>query len=315
MAPVDLERARRCPGSGRASRAGSSGGCASRPGSAPRAVVGVVARSRSPRRGRIVRVRRERERRAARPAADHLRREPEPRLGRVASRPVAARRVRLASDEVAARSRRRPGRSCAEDEVAAVAVERAAGRRSGRTRSGSRAGTRRRGRSARAGRSCASPSTNGCEIPSRNPNGSKPSRSEVSSRRTTRAASRARVCRLERVPGRRRRARRGAAARRRGELRPAPVPVRRRVLADVAEDPRAVRGRHPGDELVREHRQRRGGQAEPLEPGARERDVDRALAGRRVRRGRHRPARRASGAPRPRPRSCSSRNAADLRSP
>ena len=50
------------------------------------------SRSRSPRRGRVVGVGRERERRAARPAADHLRGEPEPRL-RVARAVGAPRRT------------------------------------------------------------------------------------------------------------------------------------------------------------------------------------------------------------------------------
>ena len=57
-----------------------------------------------------------------------------------------------------------------------------------------------------------------------------------------------------------------------------PLPPRGRVLVEVAEDARPVRRRHPGDELVGEHRQRFRGQPEPREAGAREREVERALA-------------------------------------
>ena len=48
-----------------------------------------------------------------------------------------------------------------------------------------------------------------------------------------------------------------------------------------------MRSRHPGDELVRERAQLAGGQAEPLEPEAREGDVERPV-GAPVRRVRHR---------------------------
>ena len=133
-------------------------------------VVGEVVRVGE---ARVVGVGRERERRAARPAADHLRGEPEPRL-RVAAPVGAPRRAVDVAPE--------PGHvlaQLAEDEVAAVAPEvgaagalrvarqhrspgrrrrrAAAGRCRGRTRSGSRARTRRRGRSSRAGRSSRGP--------------------------------------------------------------------------------------------------------------------------------------------------------------
>ena len=56
--------------------------------------------------------------------------------------------------------------------------------------------------------------------------------------------------------------------------RAAPVPPIRRVVAEVAEDPAAMLGRHPADELVRELLHDLGREAEPLQPGAREGEVE-----------------------------------------
>ena len=272
MAAVDLPRAARCPVSGRASRAGSSGGCASRPGSARRAGRARGRRSRSRRRapGR---------RRPARASSGApLGQRPtifaasRTRAGRVAAPVGAAGRGVDEAPEAGARpgaaggrrgscrcGRGRRGRSPRRRAAACSADRRrrraAAGRCRGRTRSGSRAGTRRRGRSSRAGPASPRPSTNGCEIPSRKPNGSKPSRSDVPSRCTSASplaasgpSARPRALQARLVPR--------VEEQHHVDRGPSGPPHSHRAGAfslDVAEDPRPVRRRHPGDELVREH--------------------------------------------------------------
>ena len=250
-------------------------------------VVGEVVRVGE---ARIVRVRRQRERGAAGPAADHLRGESKARV-RVAAAVVAAGGLvgeapepadvlaQLAEDEVAAVVGARARRCLAV--LVLVAVQELAGLTV-----------------CSGGPVLPSPSTNGCEIPSRKPNGSKPSRSAVPSRRTSeRPPAGGGSAPPRAAPGSPRPARRGAARRRRATPGPPQSQPLGAFSSEVAEDPRPVRCRHPGDELVRELRQGLCGQPQPPEPGARERDVDRVLRAA-VLRVRDRAARLAEPAPR-----------------
>ena len=243
------------------------------------------------------------ERRAARPAADHLRRERRRRSG---SAPV---RRRAASST----KRQKPGTSwlqLAEDEVAAVAAEvgspvrsrrpaaRRPGRRCGHERPvGEQAVLVRVAEHELAGLHGVVAAGPVVESPrsaaARCRRGSRRARcrSQVSSWRSsahepdagrgTRAQARlAGAARASAPSVGVEQQQRGRPARRRA----APAPVLGRVSSDVAEHPAAVRGRHAVDELVGEQREPCSRSARACRARAREGDVDRParrpLAGR-----------------------------------